>query len=142
MIKILPILLISVFTIITGQPAKSTITITIENIKEPKGTVAIAGYNTSLGFLDEGKEIVSDVKNIMGNSVTFTIELPKEGEYAFAVYQDKNQDEIFNKNFIGIPKEPYGFSRIKGMVFSKPKFKKCKIDTKFKKSINIKLLNQ
>ncbi|MGA1824519.1 MAG: DUF2141 domain-containing protein, partial [bacterium] len=33
------------------------------------------------------------------------------GEYALVVYNDKNDNGSLDKNFIGIPKEPVGFSR-------------------------------
>ena len=37
------------------------------------------------------------------------LELP-DGEYAFCVFQDLNGDGIINSGFMGIPKEPFGFS--------------------------------
>ena len=33
-----------------------------------------------------------------------------QGDYAVAIIQDLNENEKLDKNFLGIPKEPYGFS--------------------------------
>lgn len=33
-----------------------------------------------------------------------------DGEYAFSVFQDLNSDGVINSGFMGIPKEPFGFS--------------------------------
>lgn len=49
----------------------------------------------------------------MLNSSSIQIELP-EGEYAFCIYQDANNDGELNSNKIGIPKEPFGFSNYEG----------------------------
>lgn len=49
-----------------------------------------------------------------------------EGEYAIAIYHDENGDKKCNTNLIGIPKEGYGFTRLK-KVWSRPKFDDSKI---------------
>ena len=36
------------------------------------------------------------------------------GEYAIKLYHDANMNEDLDKNFLGIPKEQYGFSHCKG----------------------------
>ncbi len=42
--------------------------------------------------------------------MTVEISIVESGEYAVAVIQDLNENEKLDKNFLGIPKEPYGFS--------------------------------
>lgn len=128
------------FFMTISQAEPSTINLTIENIKSKKGTIEIGIYNSSNGFLDEGKQLKSVSKKVTGKTMTFALKLPKEGKYAFAIYHDKNMDKVCNKNFLGIPKEPYGFSKIRKAIYSKPSFKKCSIDTKTQKKVSIKLL--
>lgn len=121
-------------------PNNVPVEITIENIKNTNGSIEIGVFNTASTFLKEGKQYKSFSKKVTGNTVSITIHLEKDGEYAFAIYQDINSDKICNKNFIGIPKEPYGFSKVWKSIYSKPKFKNCKINTEKERKIKIKLL--
>ncbi|WP_394347742.1 DUF2141 domain-containing protein [Mangrovivirga cuniculi] len=52
------------------------------------------------------------------------------GEYAVATYHDIDKNGKMNKNIIGIPKEPYGFSNNFTLKISAPKFKDCKFEIK------------
>ena len=47
------------------------------------------------------------------------------GEYAIKFYHDANMNQILDKNFLGIPKEEYGFSNCKGCTLP-PSFEKAK----------------
>ena len=54
-------------------------------------------------------------------------ELPK-GTYGISVYLDKNGDGNLNRNLVGAPTEPYGFTRNPRIGFSAPKFTKFSFD--------------
>ncbi len=43
-------------------------------------------------------------------SVEFTLRNVKPGTYAVAVFHDLNGNGRLDRNFIGLPSEPYGFS--------------------------------
>ncbi|HVN64826.1 MAG TPA: DUF2141 domain-containing protein [Candidatus Binataceae bacterium] len=47
------------------------------------------------------------------------------GEYAAVVYHDENGNGKFDENFLGMPKEGFGFSRDAPVRFSAPKFDAC-----------------
>jgi uncharacterized protein (DUF2141 family) len=47
--------------------------------------------------------------------------LPK-GKYAISIFHDTNEDGELSTNFIGIPKEPYGFSNNPKAKFGPPSF--------------------
>jgi uncharacterized protein (DUF2141 family) len=47
------------------------------------------------------------------------------GELAIAVYHDVNDNKQIDKNPIGIPTEPYGFSNDFKPVIKAPAFKDC-----------------
>jgi len=53
------------------------------------------------------------------------------------IYQDRNNNKKSDKNFLGIPKEKYGFSGRR--VFGKPSFNDAKIVLKLKTTILINL---
>ena len=67
-----------------------------------------------------------------------TINLPK-GIYLISILLDKNQNNILDKNFIGMPVEQYGFSSEKKIRFRKPKFSEGSIKFYKKRVLDIEL---
>ena len=67
-----------------------------------------------------------------------TINLPK-GIYLISILLDKNQNNILDKNFIGMPVEQYGFSTEKKIRFRKPKFSEGSFKFYKKTVLNIEL---
>jgi uncharacterized protein (DUF2141 family) len=61
------------------------------------------------------------------------------GTYAIAVIQDENLDGKLTKNFLGIPKEPYGFSQNKYGMFGPPKFKDVSFAVENDSNISLKI---
>lgn len=120
------------------KPVK--VKITVSNIKTVKGNIEIGIYNNPKSFPNKGKQYKVITKKVTGKKMSFFIDL-KEGEYSIATYHDKNSDKKCNLNFLGIPKEAYGFSKNFKPVFSKPSFKDCKIIIKENTTIHIKLTN-
>ena len=119
---------------------KTQLTINIQDIEPLQGKIMIGIYNSEIGFLGEdtvvkGYSIPAD-KTIKKLIIK---DLPA-GEYAISLYHDVNSDGICNRNFMGIPKEPYGFSNNFKPKFSKPKFKDCKFSLAQNLEIDIKLI--
>lgn len=52
----------------------------------------------------------------------------KAGPYGIVVFQDLNGNEILDRNMLGAPNEPFGFSNNPTIRFSAPKFDEFKID--------------
>ena len=67
-----------------------------------------------------------------------TINLPK-GIYLISILLDKNQNNILDKNFIGMPVEQYGFSSEKKIRFRKQKFSEGSIKFYKKRVLDIEL---
>jgi uncharacterized protein (DUF2141 family) len=96
----------------------------ITNVKAAKGKLMIGIYKPEDKF-GEGKPAVSEmitVKSAGSTSVSFELE---PGKYALAVFHDLNSNGELDKNFVGIPKEPYGFSKDFRPKFSAPSFEDC-----------------
>lgn len=74
-----------------------------------------------------GKDMQVEWKNISG----------KTG--AIALFQDLNNNQRLDKNFIGLPVEPYGFSNNPKLLFGPPGFQKCAVDLTIKDFIIIEL---
>ena len=73
------------------------------------GTVAFMLFDSANAFGDLRDPIIL-VRYSLDGRDQFAIEDVPPGEYALLVYHDENNNNRIDKNFIGIPKEPVGFS--------------------------------
>ena len=119
------------------------------NLSDQKkaGTLMLAIYNNAEAF--EGsviKEKRSEVGVFKGlelylepiDSTQLSIEIP-DGEYAIAFFIDANGNKKLDKNFLGIPKEQYGFSNNAMGTLSAPTFEQAKFKVAGNTVQNIKL---
>lgn len=106
----------------------------ITNVKPNTGKITVAISASEESFKNHTSDEIIKLES-QDTSVETVIEL-SEGEYAFSVFQDCNNDESLNTNFLGIPKEPFGFSNYNGK--SVPgNFKKHKVIIKENSEITI-----
>ncbi|MDA9242266.1 DUF2141 domain-containing protein [Flavobacteriaceae bacterium] len=104
------------------------ITLNIKNINS-KGNLFIAIWTDSNAFNSnktDSSKSENGFKYGFKEKVTLsyfnkTINLPT-GKYLVSIYLDENLNNKMDYNFIGIPKEQYGFSTKKLIRFRKPKF--------------------
>ena len=123
-----PILLVALAPLLftaTDDPKKTTLTVTIQNVQSKTGTVRIALMKACKKFPECQPEAMAiiDAKSALVQK-TFSVE---PGEYAVAVYHDKNANGELDRRLFGIPKEPYGFSNNFRPRVSAPTFNDCKI---------------
>ena len=121
----------------------------IINLSDQKkaGTSMLAIYNNAEAF--EGsvvKEKRSEIVVFKGlepylepqDSTQLSTEIP-DGEYAIAFFIDANGNKKLDKNFLGIPKEQYGFSNNAMGTLSAPTFEQAKFMVAGNTIQNIKL---
>lgn len=99
-----------------------------ENLEKTGGTIRLALYNSESHFMVEKKAVLYNFKTATGG--TLKAELPglTYGTYAFAVFQDENENNILDKNLFGVPTEPYAFSKTPPTKWRLPKFNEVKFD--------------
>ncbi|MFN1836016.1 DUF2141 domain-containing protein [Balneola sp. MJW-20] len=86
----------------------SSFTLQIEGFKKAEGEVRVAMFSSEETYTkDPVHAVVLPVKD---NKVIWTVDDLPFGDYAIAVYHDKNTNGKLDTNFLGIPKEAYGFS--------------------------------
>lgn len=88
------------------------VTVTVQNVTLKGGKVFIAIYNSEKSHKAEIPDY-GFKKDDTSNTVSLTISLP-QGEYAFAVFQDTNNNEVLDTGLFGIPKEPVALSNWNG----------------------------
>ncbi len=96
----------------------------VENVKSDRGTVRVAIFNNAKKFniFNNAKELpktwlAGQAVAAKVGTVSFTFKNLQSGQYAVCAFQDMNGNETLDKNFVGWPVEPYGFSRdAKGLI--------------------------
>lgn len=109
-----------------AQDSKYTIDVKITDISTNQGTLYVALHNSEDTWLGTRfKEATAQSTDGIA-TVTFT-EVPK-GLYAIAVWHDENDNQIFDTNFLGIPKEPTAASNNATGFMSAPKWNDAKFE--------------
>jgi uncharacterized protein (DUF2141 family) len=111
-----------------APPAVATemVKVVITNLASTRSAVRINFYNAPEKFLKEGQHVLQLVVKPEGKTeLTLPVELAP-GEWAVALTQDTNDNEKLDKNFLGIPTEPYAFSNNVRPRMSAPTFQECK----------------
>ncbi len=121
-----------------AQTAK--LTLIIENISIAKGNLEIGIYNDAKSFPKEDKEYKALKHSVTSEKEMLTLVLPV-GEYAIAVFHDKNANRKCDRNLLRMPTEAYGFSNNVKPHFSAPDFKDAKFKLDKDKTIKIKLIH-
>ena len=112
---------VAVMSFITMPSDAANLTVTVEQVRNSKGEIRFSIFNVPSQF-PQGDELDSkDVPAQLGVvTVQFNNLIP--GAYAIAIHHDENSDGDMNTNFIGLPKEGYGFSNNAKVNFSPPVF--------------------
>ena len=109
----------------TAVTPTATLTIYVENVGEG-GMVRLGLYDEASYPDDKSKPAASaDVKAAAGETVIILRDVPP-GVYAIETYQDVNCNDRMDTTWLGLPLEPYGFSRDAHPVLSKPPFSRVK----------------
>jgi len=104
--------------------ARATLIITVQGVIPPGGILRLGVYDRA-GYETDKETAFADVPATPGTTVVTLRDIPP-GEYGVMVYQDVNSNDRVDSNFLGIPREPYGFSRNARPFLSKPGFDEVK----------------
>ena len=128
--KMLPLasLLLSAGVLGAAAPATETqpVKVVVSSLASTTSTVKLYFYNTREGFLKSGKwAFMRAVKPEGKPEISLSIGLPP-GEWAVSLTQDLNNNDKIDKNFLGIPTEPFEFSNNVKPRLAAPSFEQCK----------------
>lgn len=116
---------------VVAVPARAadtaTLVVHVDNVA-PAGVVRLGLYTEDSYPDDNATPVASaDVPATAGETVVTLKNVPA-GTYAIEIYQDLNGNGKMDTGFLGLPKEPYGFSRDARPVLSKPDFNRVKFE--------------
>ena len=115
-------ILLFIFSLTVFIINAQTLTVEITNIRNNKGRIIVAVFKNNDDFKNE-KTVVNKIcpKNLKNHSMTVKIKLTP-GIYGISILDDENCDSKMEYNFIGLPKEGYGFSNFYHKGISRPQF--------------------
>lgn len=104
-----------------GKPV-CTLKIHVTGFRNNKGDAGGTVFASPHGWPeDNSKSLVHGPFPIEGNQATEVFELPP-GRYAVAVIHDENENHKLDRNFLGIPKEGFGFANNPKVLLTAPPF--------------------
>ncbi|WP_211097023.1 DUF2141 domain-containing protein [Neolewinella litorea] len=87
------------------------------------GEIYLAVYDSADGF--ENDDHVANARHLMGEEALraeLDLSLPRAGRYVVAAFQDLNGNGLLDRNFLGVPTEPYGFGKLPPSKWRAPSF--------------------
>ena len=121
--KLVALLSFVLFSVVAfGQ---TTLTVTVKNIREPKGSIRVGLYTNETDFLK--KIYLGKVVKATGTEVTVVFDNLPAGDYAISIVHDENENEKLDSNTFGIPKEGYCFGNNVLGKFGPPEYEKAKV---------------
>ena len=108
-----------------------TVSVDVSNITQTRGSLRIGIFREGNPFT--GPKAKPDFFKVVPINAATTqqvvVGLPA-GRYVIAVYHDLNDNGKLDKNLVGYPKEPFGFSKNFRPILSAPSFEDCAIEIK------------
>jgi uncharacterized protein (DUF2141 family) len=118
--------------------ASCTLVVEINKLRNAKGRVAVALFNSSEAFPEQSRALQGKLATISGARATVTFKGVKPGTYALAVLHDENKNNKMDFNLLGMPLEGYGFSNDAWAMFGPPSFEDASFSVKGKTTSKIK----
>jgi uncharacterized protein (DUF2141 family) len=92
--------------IINTQP-----NLVVSHLENKSGKLFIGWYDSEENFEDKKDPVFTKVVEVKNQSeISIPFDNIPVGKYAISIFLDENGNKKMDKNFIGIPKEKYGFS--------------------------------
>ncbi len=113
--------------VVCGQLPFS-IQLTVKNVKSAKGTITVDLHNDDPErWLKKSGRVGRVRVPAVEGETRICIPVDHAGSYAFALYHDKDANLKLNKNWIGLPAEPYGVSNDAPIRLGPPSLKDASI---------------
>lgn len=112
--------LLTLLGLLTAAPQRISVELTSTTTG---GKVYVAVYDNAADFEDE--VFVTNASATLPATTAraeLKLQLPTEGHYVVAAFQDLNGNGELDRNFFGVPTEPYGFAKSPPSKWRSPDF--------------------
>ncbi len=127
--KFLLVALLFSLQIVSAQKNKpgGSIIVQLNGIKEQSGQVLLSLFKSEEGFPTQPEKAFRWSRaKVTSSSLIISLDGLPLGTYAIAVVHDENLNDVMDRNWLGMPDEPYGISNNAAGSFSPPKFEEAK----------------
>lgn len=138
--KKLALSLICAWIAAQGFAQTGTISLNVTQIQTDKGGEISAGIFVRKNFPKVGKQLVGQEKSVTGKSMQLIFENVPVGEYGVVAFQDIDKNKDLKTNFVGLPKEPIGFSNDAKIKFGPPDFDDAKVKVEAGKTLTLTII--
>lgn len=125
--------------LVAAGAAADDLHVRVQQVKPRAGTVVVAVYDKPADFPVPAKRLAAQVVEAQGDAVEVVFQGLAQGRYAVVAYQDENRNGRLDKNFLGLPTEPYGFSNDARGSLGPPSFDAAAVDSAGNKPVVINL---
>lgn len=109
------------------EAGTAVLTLTVENIRKPKGFIRAGLYYGQEGY-ENGQRLTGEGVAVEGSTVTLRFKNVPVGEYGIKLIHDVDGDGKMNTGLFGIPTEPFAFSNNARGAMGPAKWKKAKFE--------------
>lgn len=115
-------------TMAEANPQSGNLRIVVDGLQNQQGQVCVSLFAGSQGFPDKSDRAVRAQCVPVGKGQTaVTFQNLALGNYAIAVFHDRNGNGKLDRNFLGIPTEGFGFSRNPVIRTGAPRFSEAAV---------------
>ena len=86
------------------------LTVRIEHIRNDHGSILAALYDSEASFMQQPSARAKFKVKAAAGTVEYVFHDLPAGKYALSAFHDENDNGKLDKNFVGYPREGYGFS--------------------------------
>jgi uncharacterized protein (DUF2141 family) len=130
-LRIVKWLVCGVFIVSSGLDAETTrLKLTIENVQHAQGHIIIALFTCQSSYDKAEAPIISHLLPAKPEEgkMQYTFENLVAGVYAIKLFHDINDNQKLDANWLGIPREPFGFSNNPRIRFGPPSFEAAQFE--------------
>jgi uncharacterized protein (DUF2141 family) len=120
---------------IVAVSAAQDLEVIIKNVSGEAGTLMVGLFDSEKTFLK--KAVRSEKILAQTGSVRAVFKGVEQGVYAISVFHDVNGNGKLDTNFMGIPKEGFGFSNDAKAMFGPASFAKAKFKCPSAEPVNV-----
>ena len=106
----------------------ATLVIHVQKVSPKGGTLRLGLYTEASYPDDDSTPVASAEMPAKGGEMVLTLTNVPPGTYAIQTYQDINSNDKMDQSWVGLPLEPFGFSRDARPRFNKPAFDRVKFE--------------
>lgn len=122
-----------------GLTAQHQLVVDVSGVQSSDGYIQVALYNQKEAFLKTEGVYRNDSTRAHEGVTRLAFDDLPPGNYALAVFHDTNANYHLDTNWVGIPKEPMGFSNARMKMFGPPSFEECLVELKGNTAIAVEI---